>query len=91
MAKRKYYLTTSDNPFNYYTQYEDWLRYDTDYRYHTNELVARVSNSCFGIPEEINEDLDMMAVDDIIAFGLPLVNGDGKEVWHMRCYEPETA
>lgn len=87
-SNKRYYLTTSDNKFNYFTEYDDWLRYDNDYGYHTNELVARVSNTCFGLPPEINDDLVMMAVDSIIDFGLPLINYKGVEVRHTRCYEP---
>lgn len=36
------YLTTKDNPFSYFDQYDEWLAYDQDKGYFTNALVARM-------------------------------------------------
>lgn len=36
------YLTTKDNPFSYFDQYDEWLAYDQDKGYFTNALVARI-------------------------------------------------
>lgn len=87
-SKKPFYMTTTDNPFNYFTEYENWERYDTDYDYHTNEIVARLANTSIGIPDEINNDLTMMAIDDFLEVALPMINSDGKEVRFTRCYEP---
>lgn len=35
-------LTTHDNPFSPITQYDQWLVWDIDNDYHTNQLLARV-------------------------------------------------
>jgi hypothetical protein len=35
-------LTTTDNPFSPQTQYTEWLTYDLDRGYRTNELLDRV-------------------------------------------------
>ncbi len=39
------YLTTKDNPFSYFTQYDEWLAFDESKGYFTNELVARLYTS----------------------------------------------
>lgn len=36
------YLTTKDNPFSYFDQYDEWLAFDEDKGYFTNALVARL-------------------------------------------------
>lgn len=35
-------LTTVDNPFNPWTNYDEWLAFDEDHEYYTNALLARV-------------------------------------------------
>ena len=42
-----YMVTTEDNPYDYFTDYDNWLRFDEEQGYYTlNYLmrVARVSN-----------------------------------------------
>ena len=36
-------LTTSDNPFNPFTQSSDWEAYDRDHGYYCTEYLARVA------------------------------------------------
>lgn len=46
MAKVKViakWLTTLDNPFDYVTQHDDWLRWDNDAGYKTPGLIARIA------------------------------------------------
>ena len=35
------FITTKDNPYNYFTQFEEWFNYDLLHGYHTLELGAR--------------------------------------------------
>ena len=35
-------MTTKDNPFSYFDQYDEWLAFDEDKGYFTNALVARL-------------------------------------------------
>lgn len=88
MAKKKYYLTTTDNKFNYFTDYDNWLDYDTAHGYNTNCLVASVAIFNEEMPDAINEDLQDIAIDEIISWGLAFTNDEGKEVFYKRCYEP---
>ena len=36
-------LTTVDNPYDPYKQYDQWLEYDHEHGYYTQELLARVA------------------------------------------------
>lgn len=36
-------LTTKDNPYSPYTDYDKWLQYDHEQGYYTQELLARVA------------------------------------------------
>lgn len=42
--KKEYMLTTIDNPFNPFTQFDSWYQYDEP-RYHTCEYIARLSGN----------------------------------------------
>ena len=88
MASKSYYLTTTDNPFNFFTENEQWERYDQDFGYYTDQLLGRLVNTAFGIPAEIDNDLIMLAIDDWLEVALPMINHLGKEVRYTRCYEP---
>lgn len=43
--KSAVYLTTTDNPFNPHTQWDDWLRYDEDHGYYTLSYLARIAKT----------------------------------------------
>lgn len=40
----EYMLTTIDNPFNPFTEYDDWKVFDRDYEHYCHEVLAR---NCF--------------------------------------------
>lgn len=54
-------LTTRDNPFNPYTQWDSWLQWDRDHGYYTNELLARVANASLDMDEDQRDELIEMA------------------------------
>lgn len=81
-------LSTTDNDFNYFTQFEDWYRFDKDYGYNCLERVASVASTSPYFPDEINDMLIDQAIDDIIRLQLPMIGAGGKEVYFYKCYEP---
>lgn len=61
-----YELTTIDNPFDKFEQYDDWLLFDIEKGYGTNELLARIMKDTQSFTDkEFNEALSL-TIDEII-------------------------
>ena len=61
-----YMLSTSDNPFNPYTDWDQWYAFDVAAGYHTSAYLARIVITSHEL-SEADQDLAMeMAIDDII-------------------------
>ena len=63
-------LTTIDNPFDYFTQFDEWLIYDKQKGYNSCEKVARIAQ----LKDEmtsIEEDAEIeRAIDEIIKYDI---------------------
>jgi len=71
-------LTTIDNPFNPFTQWDDWLRYDEDKKYYTCSYLARIAKTSDDLPDEENDRLIEYAIDEIVQLN---INGLYKKVY----------
>ena len=63
-------LTTTDNPFNPFTQFDDWLAYDELKGYNTCAYLARIvksSEELSALDEEMAID---SAIDEIISYNI---------------------
>jgi hypothetical protein len=63
-------LTTIDNPFNPFTQFDEWYTYDTTMGYHTCAYLARITKSS---NELSDADADLAidsAMNEIIKFNI---------------------
>lgn len=49
-------LTTTDNPYDPYTQYEEWEAFDTHAGYNTPSLLARVVVTSEALSDEDQEE-----------------------------------
>jgi len=59
-------LTTTDNPFSPFTQFDTWNAYDEDHGYFTLSYLARITKSS-EILSEADESLAIdSAIDEII-------------------------
>lgn len=66
-------LTTRDNPFDPFTQYDEWLSFDEQAGYYTNEYLARIANTTPAMTDEETEAAIESAMEEIIKvdpFGL---------------------
>lgn len=62
----EYMLTTIDNPYDPFTQYDEWEAYDKSMGYYTSEYLARIVNTSFDLgPEEICQNINA-AIDEIL-------------------------
>ena len=55
-------LTTIDNPFNPFTQWDEWKRYDEDKKYYTCSYLARIAKTS----DDLSEADYNKAIDDAI-------------------------
>ena len=61
-------LTTVDNPYNPFTQFDAWLQFDIDKQYNTCEVLGRVALTSDAFTEEENEQAIEDAIDEIIKY-----------------------
>lgn len=66
MAK-EYRLTTSDNPYNPFTQFTNWWLYDTRAGYNSSAYLDRIARTSSSFTEEENMEEIERAIDEIIA------------------------
>ena len=63
-------LTTIDNPFDPYTDFDNWLAYDTEKHYNTCGLLARIANTSDALSDEENVIEIESAIDDFLSLDL---------------------
>ena len=63
-------LTTIDNPFSPFTQFDDWYRYDEQHGYCTCGYIARIAILDDDMPETMWNDEYERAVDEICKLNL---------------------
>mgnify|MGYP003498965169 CR=1 FL=1 len=59
-------LTTIDNPYDPFEQFDDWFRYDTEFGYDCCSKVARIANVSEDMSDEEYLDETEKAIDAII-------------------------
>lgn len=55
-------LTTTDNPFSPFTQFDEWYRFDVDAGYNTSAFLARIVADS----DELSEPDQSAAIEDAI-------------------------
>lgn len=61
-------LTTIDNPFNPFVQFDDWYRFDEQKGYHTCSYLGRITGVSDALTDEMNENEIENAIDEIIKY-----------------------
>lgn len=59
-------LTTIDNPFDPFTEWDEWLMYDNEHDYYSCNKLARFANTSDELTEEENNKEIENAIDEII-------------------------
>lgn len=60
-------LTTTDNPFDPFTQWDDWYLYDFTCGYRTCEYLDRIACTSSDFSDEKNDKELERAMDEIVA------------------------
>lgn len=62
----QYMVTTTDNPYNYFTHFDEWLAFDTLMGYHTLSFLARIVRTSDDLSEADQEAAFDDAVNEIV-------------------------
>ena len=68
MSSTQYRLTTVDNPYDPFDQFESWFLFDEEKGYHTCGLLGRISKTTPDMTEEEEDKEIKRAIDDIIKY-----------------------
>lgn len=64
----KYMLTTVDNPYDPFEQFDQWYLFDTDHGYDSCGYLARIATLSEQLSDEENNQVIEDAIDDIIKY-----------------------
>ena len=70
-------VTTVDNPFNPFTEFDEWYGFDRDHGYNTCEYLARIALTSDELSDDANAQAINDAVDEIVRLN---INGMYKKV-----------
>lgn len=59
-------VTTVDNPYDYFEEFDKWYNYDTIHGYNTCSLLARIAKTSVELPDSVNRDEIERACDRIL-------------------------
>lgn len=63
-------LTTKDNPFNPFTQFDEWQAYDEAEGYYTSEYLARVTPTSSSLTEDEQQVALETGMDEIVTINV---------------------
>lgn len=68
MKARRARLTTIDNPFNPFTEFNSWFLFDNEKGYNSCAYLARIAKTSDQLSERENEEEIERAIDEIIKY-----------------------
>lgn len=60
-------VTTVDNPYNPFTQFDEWLQYDESSGYNTTQYLARLTLSSGDLSDADQSIAIEIAIDEIVS------------------------
>lgn len=63
-------LTTIDNPFDPFTQFEDWYAFDVEKGYNTCAYLARIAKTSDELSPQDEELAIQLAIDEIVKLNI---------------------
>lgn len=61
-------LTTVDNPYDPFKQFDSWFLFDVEKGYNTCAYLARIANTSPELSDEENDEETERAIDEIIKY-----------------------
>lgn len=68
MADEACMLTTFDNPYNPFTQFDNWFHFDTEKGYNTCDYLGRIAKTSDEFTDEEYSKAIEAAIDEIIKY-----------------------
>lgn len=65
-----YMVTTTDNPYDYFTQFDEWYAFDVAAGYHTLSYLARVTTTSHDLSEADQRAAIENALDEIVELNI---------------------
>lgn len=65
---KKFMLTTIDNPYDPFTQFTEWLLFDTEKGYNSSSYLGRIAKTSEDFSDVENELEIERAIDEIIKY-----------------------
>lgn len=65
-SRPEYMLTTVDNPYDPFTQWDEWFAWDASAGYHTPGLLARVTLTSDDLSEADQHLAVQQAIDEVV-------------------------
>lgn len=84
----KFRLTTEDNPYNPFTEWDQWYFYDLSKGYYTCERLARLVSNSKILPDSIDDGEMDEAADQLLFEGA--FNKQGLYVKYKKIDNPNT-
>lgn len=75
-------ITTEDNPFDPFTEWNEWYFYDLSKGYSTCERLDRLAKTSSELSDEINDEELNDAIDQLIELGA--IGNDGSIVKYKK-------
>lgn len=72
------FMTTLDNPYDYFTQFDEWYAFDVEKGYNTCSYLARVALTSSEMSEKNYEEAVENAVDDAVRLN---ITGNYKKIY----------
>lgn len=68
MDNSRFALTTHDNPYNPFTQFNQWFLFDTEKGYNSCAYLGRIARTSDQLSDEENDAEVERAIDEIIKY-----------------------
>lgn len=66
VTRAEYMLTTVDNPYDPFTQFDEWFNWDEGAGYHSAAFLARVAQSSDELSDADQDQAIQDAIDEIV-------------------------
>ena len=90
MAKKAMLVTTADNPFSPFTQFDSWFMYDMRMGYNTCGWLANLAPLSDNLTDYENDVLASQAINELLDMGIA-IGRNGAVSQYVPAIEDETA